>query len=420
MGSFKDITDSLTLSPQAVLRVTDKFTEALSNRPADYGLKLLDSTFGRPTGNERGEVLVVDFGGTNLRLLLVDLKGHRAYEVLNQRVINLRQNRTGLDLTSDSAQADQMFGYIAAEIEDFIGIDRDYRLGHSFSFPARHLNRNSAILLEWTKEIRTKSVVGQDVNLLLQQALQRRGMANIQTKAIINDAVGTLLAGAYQNLEADVGSICGTGHNSCFVDEEGRLINTESGNFFDEVLPVTKFDRQLDDSSLHPRAQRLEKMVAGAYLGELYRLILLDLAENTDSFDQSIRLAKVFPARNSIDSADISALLQDRTFTADGKEYGLSTSDFQIVEEIARLLVVRSAQLIAATYLGIINHIDRDHQRRHIITIDGSLYEKMPYFAKTIQDTLHVIYPAHHHLIQLRFSKDASGIGAAVAAAMAK
>jgi hexokinase len=401
-----------------VSQVADEFRAALSGDSADYGLKMLDSTFRRPTGQEQGEVLVVDFGGTNIRLLLVDLKGQRKYEVLKQQVINLRQNRSGIDLASESAQADQLFDFIADEIGNFVEKDRDYWLGHTFSFPARHLNRNSAILMEWTKEIMTRWVVGQDINALLQKSLHQRGIANIQTTAIINDAVGTLLAGAYSEEATVIGSICGTGHNSCFVDNQGQLINIESGNFFSQVLPVTKFDRKLDNLSYNPQAQRLEKMVGGAYLGELFRLIILELVTGNESLPHAAQLRDALGVQNCIETRDISILLQERVFMVEGKRLSLNAREMYVLEELASRLAVRSAQLIAATYAGIINYLDPGLQNPHIIAIDGSLYEKMPVFPETIHDSLKEIYHDRHHMVQVRFRKDASGIGAAVAAAI--
>lgn len=407
--------ESLSMSPDKVLFVADKFKKALVGGPSACGLKLIDSTFKKPSGHEQGEVLVLDFGGTNLRLLLVELKGNRDYRIVNQHVANLRQPHSGIDLTSESAGAEDLFDYIAGEVEHFIDAGRNYQLGQSFSFPTRQINSNSAILLEWTKEIKTRSAVGRDINGLLRDALQRRRITNVTVKAILNDAVGTLLAAAYKCGPADVGSICGTGHNSCYLDSSGRLINIESGNFFNAVLPVTKFDRLLDRSSINPGKQRLEKMVAGAYLGELFRLTMLDMAQDAPVSEGSKRLIEKLTTHSCIDAQDISLLLEQKTFAIGGAHYALSARELSAAEEIARSLVERSARLVTATYLGIIGFLDPHRQRRHVITIDGSLYEKMPGFAASIRNTLKDVCSQH---IELHSGKDYSGIGAAVAAVM--
>ena len=194
-------------------------------------------------------------------------------------------------------------------LKEFAAPGRTYRLGHCFSFPFRQLSRNSGLLLEWTKEIKTRGVVGQDVNYLLSQALQRRGLEYIQPAAILNDTVATLLCAAYLDNDADIGSICGTGYNACFGDLSGRIINIEAGNFLADILPVNRYDLELDRRSHNQGQQRLEKMVSGAYLGELFRLMLVDLHLRPDLFSSQEFMSGRFAAPHSLDSRLISDML---------------------------------------------------------------------------------------------------------------
>lgn len=61
-------------------------------------------------------------------------------------------------------------------------------------------------------------------------------------------------------------------------------INCEWGAFDNEhrVLPRTDYDRHIDENSPRPGQQTFEKMVAGLYLGEIFRLVLVDLHSNPD------------------------------------------------------------------------------------------------------------------------------------------
>lgn len=61
-------------------------------------------------------------------------------------------------------------------------------------------------------------------------------------------------------------------------------INCEWGAFDNEklVLPRTVFDAHIDKTSPRPGQQLFEKMVAGLYLGEIFRLVLVDLHKNKD------------------------------------------------------------------------------------------------------------------------------------------
>lgn len=103
---------------------------------------------------------------------------------------------------------------------------------------------------------------------------------------VLNNTTGVLLSCAYSHpdtrigLTLDTGIACGT--NACYVenyyDNSGLMvINTEWGNYGEKYGELfwltTNWDRQLDKSG----KQQLEKMVGWRYLGELVRLILLDL-----------------------------------------------------------------------------------------------------------------------------------------------
>jgi hexokinase len=64
-------------------------------------------------------------------------------------------------------------------------------------------------------------------------------------------------------------------------------INCEWGAFDNEhaVLPLTSFDNAIDEASPRKGQQAFEKMVAGLYLGELFRLVMLDVHKhNPETF----------------------------------------------------------------------------------------------------------------------------------------
>lgn len=61
-------------------------------------------------------------------------------------------------------------------------------------------------------------------------------------------------------------------------------INCEWGAFDNEhkVLPRTPYDLSIDRDSPRPGQQAFEKMIAGLYLGEILRLVLVDLHDSKD------------------------------------------------------------------------------------------------------------------------------------------
>jgi hexokinase len=53
---------------------------------------------------------------------------------------------------------------------------------------------------------------------------------------------------------------------------------------FHEHLPRTKYDIQIDESSNKPGEQSFEKMISGRYLGEIFRLVIMELIDEGAMF----------------------------------------------------------------------------------------------------------------------------------------
>lgn len=124
----------------------------------------------------------------------------------------------------------------------------------------------------------------------------------------MNDAVGTLVAHAYANPRSRIGFIFATGVNASYPEkisamkaklEPGyyqsqdadteMLLNTEIDIFGSECyLPLTSYDLALDAAHNQPKFQLYEKMVSGAYLGELTRLIALEFIKAGKLFKGTI------------------------------------------------------------------------------------------------------------------------------------
>lgn len=419
------------LSGQQVLEIADSFKESMV---AGLGgrescLKMLPSFLARPSGREEGIYLAVDFGGTNVRVLLVELEGRGKFRVLDRRLFQLRDSREGYDFTSPGATARELFGFIAGKIEELVLEGKEYPLGHTFSFPSRQLGVNRAVLLKWTKEIKTSGLEGEEVSEILLGCLERRKLQNVVPMAVINDTVGTLLASAYDDAGTVMGSICGTGHNTCYVEPRWPLtgkemiVNMESGNF--DRFPLTFYDRLLDSESGKIGEQLLEKAVSAHYIGDLAGLIIREAISEKLIFTG---LDQKFFGRNFITARDISLLLADQSkeLTLVAQWLGSKGIADSLLEErvalktVASIIITRSAQLVAATYLGVLKHIDPQNERQCTIAVDGSLYELTPGYAGKLRLTLDNILKEKAGLAKIRPARDGSGVGAAIAAAIAR
>lgn len=121
---------------------------------------------------------------------------------------------------------------------------------------------------------------------------------------------------AFKDPSTRIGLILGTGTNACYVErleevetadgsEGSMVINTEWGAFGEKgELDIirTDWDAELDNMTPNPGQQVLEKMVGGMYLGELIRIILVDLKT------RGILLVGAYPTQEF-------SLLQPGTFT---------------------------------------------------------------------------------------------------------
>lgn len=429
----KDIEKEMTLSFSSLKEISVKFKEEMRQGldRKKSSLKMLPAFIGKPIGSEKGIFLALDFGGTNIRVMLVELLGDRNSRILNRLSFPLKDNAAGFDYTAPSVDKEELFAFISRNIKLVAAGQTNYRLGHAFSFPCEHTALNRAFLLKWTKEIATSGLEGQDVGVALQLALKKEGINNVLPCAIINDTVGTLLTGAYRDSSCDIGTVLGTGHNTCYIQKDfpradsDMAINIEAGGF--NQVRQTKYDRILDEASDRPGEQIFEKMVAGKYLGELVRLILIDLNKQQNAFcgiDLTEHIGK-----GTLTTADISEFIASKrsgaavlktVFQERFEIKNISENDLKITQLVCRKVRDRSAQLAAAAYFGILRHMDPDFNEKHLIAVDGTLYEKLDGYRDELRKTLAGLLGNKRDKVKLCLVKDGSGAGAAIAAAIAE
>ena len=90
-----------------------------------------------------------------------------------------------------------------------------------------------------------------------------------------------------------------------------------------------------------------------------------------------------------------------------------------LLQDLAGVIIARSARLVAATFAGIVRH--RAHgaeiTEQHI-AIDGSVYEKMPLVAENLKKALTDLLGDEAEKIHTVLENTGSALGAALAAAM--
>ncbi|VDM50501.1 unnamed protein product [Toxocara canis] len=192
-----------------------------------------------PNGQERGDFLAVDLGGTNFRVPHIRLQGMDA-EMDGKIYAIPHAVMTG--------ECDQLFDHIAACLADFMqrsGLSNTKKLplGFTFSFPCSQDSLSEARLIRWTKGFNVSGVVGKDVAQLLREAINRRNASQwykdveVDVTAVLNDTVGTMLSCAFKESSCTVGAILGTGSNTCYLEDLEKCPKLKKYNFDKDAYP---------------------------------------------------------------------------------------------------------------------------------------------------------------------------------------
>lgn len=386
-------------------------------------------------GTEKGLYLALDLGGTNFRVLLLEL----------DHGIPKREEVKKYHISSDLRVGSgiRLFDYLAECVSDFViaqGLqDVELPLGFTFSFPMIQHSLDIGILVTWTKTFNCPDVVNEDAVKLLREALDRRGDTKVKVVAILNDTTGTLVQGSTLDPDTAIGLILGTGSNACYIERADRvehweterhgerqvIIDIEWGAFGDNgVLDFIKTDfyRENDANSLIVNSFTFEKYISGKYLGEIVRVVLAKLYKDGLLFIGDHTPGSLLVPGN-LTSDLVSDIEQD---SVDGDynstkevlmKFGIipDEDDVKIVQYVCEVVSNRAALLVSICLAVLLKRIDRKHVT---IAVDGSLYKHHPRLETWIKQYIPLLAPDHK--FKMIHAEDGSGKGAALVAAIAQ
>lgn len=447
---LKSIESDFSLSKQKLKELILKFQQELEIglSKTDGMLRALPTfVFDLPKGSEVGKYLTVDLGGTNLRIGLVELLGSGKFTIKKDSAV------IPDSLKSGSGKA--IFEFIAKNIEIFlehpeIEAELPLKLGFTFSFPVKQESLAHGTILGWSKEIEGKDVIGMDAVALLQEALQNRGL-DIAVEALVNDTVGTLLAQIYCDDRTRMGVILGTGSNAAYVENcsyipklklieqhNQTVINIEWGSFGDgpsnepTILPITRFDHVLDLESKNKNLQKFEKMISGMYLGEIFRLILVEAIEKGLLKRQvDFNVDHPYGIKTKDMSKFHSEFINGNVETCRKmieEKFGIeiqNENEINMLSKLCEIISLRSCYLCAVGITAVHRHLLSQSNPKtselFSVALDGALYQRYPNYSKILQDLVCEMDTdgsyVHNCRVVLVMAEDLSSIGAAAAIA---
>ncbi|MFC1616885.1 hypothetical protein ACFL2K_01565 [Candidatus Margulisiibacteriota bacterium] len=424
----KEILEKIALTFQAEMKA------GLAGK--ESSLAMIPSYLAKPnlasSINVPNEYLALDFGGTNLRLMKVNLEGNN-----KEKVIEFNESSPIAPAVINSSSSNVLFEFIAQKIKEFLAKPenkyvlehKEVPMGYTFSFPYEQTAESKGFLLKWAKGFKGKDAIGKDMVEVLEKAMQKEGIQNIRIKAIINDTTGTLLAGQHLQ-KCDTGMILGTGSNICVnlpvsyiqkkinpYTHDKMIIVMECGNFDIRKAGVhTVYDEILDNETDNKGHHLAEKILSGKYLGSILRVMLRDAVDNLEDNHllnkfETIETKTISEIETiNIDKDTINAIFEKNNI---GIKV-VSDEDAQIIQKLCAHILIRSAHLTAAELTATIKYIDPELKQKHTVAMDGTVYKKAYLFKEKVASAFALLGAQN---ISIEEVEDGSGIGAVIAAA---
>ncbi len=364
------------------------------------------------------KVLVIDLGGTNLRVGWVAFDEERKAEILGVK----KQKVPG---TSCSVKKEAVFDLIAELSAEWVS-ECEF-VGFCFSFPFEILDNGDSKVLFFGKELDVDGMVGCLLNENMRAAWSRIGVEVDAPITILNDTVSTLLMGKLRypsrRVSSYIGFILGTGMNISYVEAHenitkkpnltsgaSQIINTECGDF--SGFALSEIDEVYDKSSRNPGRYYAEKMVSGAYIGALTQITLGMLSEQ--GLCKTVEAEKISTKHVNdfmLDLPDVDNPLNIHC--------GKHPEDRKTLFEVIDVILERAAKVVAILLVGTVLKTPplNSLEAPVVFSIDGSSYGGDYFYRERIEAYLFEELTRKRDIrFQIIRPENASLLGASVAA----
>lgn len=382
------------LQAQDLLDLANEFAKncASPRQPADEAMipsQIYKKDFFLRSTN--GAVLVMDIGGTNIKLAYSGLV-LKSSENLDQ--INLQDVFTFKNL-SGQVTLQQYADYLVTQLSSYLAKypqDKFATFAISFSYPTKINQQAKNLMIDrthlqdyWGKGL---TVNGSNINLseYLRDILSSKGIEFKQWLAL-NDVVALGLC----DKNAVAALVIGTGYNIALVDKNSQVYNTEAGLFSNPYLlqsfslPAQKLlaaYQENNNGSKHVG----EYQVSGKHLYQILKYSL-QLIQHSD-------LALI----DAIDklTSEIFTLVLDQKWQQIEHVYQktMLPETKLLLTQLCELIIERSIDIVAAELCGglLYSAAEMDIGAANLIVASGSIVQNVPGYLLQLQQKVSELY----------------------------
>ena len=415
-----------------------------------------------PTGEEHGLYLVIDLGGSTLRIAVVDIsKPHPKLSRTERITIVVEKSWI---IGNDFKRIDyEFFKYIGSKINEIlvgqnvIDVNSVINTGITWSFPLETTNYNSGRIKHVSKGYTVgEDIYGKDLKTVLEETLRQEYGLALEVNSILNDSLAVYSAGCFIDSNMKLAMVLGTGINMCCslkksseicrykMLADATLFNCELSLFGQNLCKdfATKYDSIIDQRFARtqhhfktfmgpdPHTQTLfqphELMTSGRYLPELTRLVVVDLIEAGEIF-QNVDCQLFYEEYGGF-SGELMCFVHETDDYNDihvklCKAYGwtgIGRSDVVCLKEVVSCIIKRAAFIVANAIIAFFKLLGGDELCGDVtIGYVGSVLNYFHEYRRLIIEYVNNAAEAKQLgvTIDLKLIDNSSIIGAAIGAA---
>lgn len=466
--SFKDRLTEDNISKHSKLLLSD-----LNASLSENAITMLPNFNISPTGDESGLYLVVDLGGSTLRVAVVTIAPPDGKYASRIDRIDVVVEKKWLISNKYKVINRDFFKFIGSKImetihkQEVLKLSDVIRAGITWSFPLDTTSYNNGKIRHVSKGYTIgEDVSDKDLKQLFESVLQEEFTLQVDIRSILNDSLAVYAAGAFLDDKMRLAMVLGTGFNMCCSLEANKdgmhpsklidkkmLINTELSLFGQHLCDdfATKYDAIIDnrfnnfkhhfktylqpDPDTNTIFQPHELMTSGRYLPELARLVLAELIEDGEifkDFEKSELNSIVNDEYDGFEGELMCFINESHDFNAIGEKLCqvyqwrkiVLNSDIVIIKYVIKAIIQRAAFIVAnaiIAFFKLIKQYNKKEELKGLLTIGyvGSVLNHFHNYRNLIISYVNSSEDAKTcgYEIDLKLIENSSIIGAAIGAA---